>query len=112
SPGYVPGTMTTLSGDYSGNGEVDAADYVLWRHAIQTATTLPHDTTPESVSEDDYDLWRANYGQTVAIGSGLNGTSVPEPGGLLEVFFVVLMYVSGYPRGIAIPNLLLNMHRR
>ena len=35
SPGFVPGVTIPLNGDYSGNGVVDAADYVLWRHAIQ-----------------------------------------------------------------------------
>ncbi len=89
SPGFVPGVVTTLAGDYSGNGVVDAADYVLWRHAIQTSTALPHDTTPESVSVADYDLWRTNFGQIGTMGSGLNGTSVPEPAGGLLVMFAL-----------------------
>ncbi len=80
SPGFVPGVpVVTLAGDYNGNGVVDAADYVLWRHAMQTSTPLPRDTTPESVSSEDYELWRANFGKTGAIGSSLANASVPEP---------------------------------
>ncbi len=51
SPGFVPGgVVTTLAGDYNGNGVVDIADYVLWRYAMQNGTALPHDTTPGSVT--------------------------------------------------------------
>lgn len=78
SPGHVPGVATTLSGDYNGNGIVDTADYILWRHALQTATALPHDSTPESVSTADYDVWRANFGQAAAAGS-FDVATVPEP---------------------------------
>ena len=80
SPGYVPGVVTSLGGDYSGNGVVDAADYVLWRRAMQTGAALPRDASPESVSNADYQLWRANFGKTGGAGSGLDVASVPEPG--------------------------------
>lgn len=79
SPGFVFGQTVPLDGDYSGNGVVDAADYVLWRHALQTGTALPRDATPESVSAADYDLWRGNFGQTGGAGTALLGESVPEP---------------------------------
>ncbi len=81
SPGFVPGIapQAALGGDYNGNGVVDAADYVLWRHAMQTATPLPNDTTPESVSTADYEVWRTNFGQPGGAGSGIEGASVPEP---------------------------------
>ncbi len=91
SPGFVPGVTVPLNGDYSGNGGVDAADYVLWRHAVQASTALPRDTTPESVSTADYELWRANFGQTGATGSGLEVASVPEPmSGAMGVIAAVL----------------------
>ena len=58
---------------------MDGADYVLWRHAMQTGGPLANDTTPESVSTADYQLWRANFGQAGGAGSGLDAASVPEP---------------------------------
>ena len=83
SPGFVPGVVTSLGGDYSGNGVVDAADYVLWRRAMQTGAALPRDATPESISNADYQLWRANFGKTGGAGSGLDVANVPEPGSLV-----------------------------
>ena len=82
SPGYVPGVVpVTLAGDYNGNGVVDTADYILWRHALQTSTSLPNDQTPASVSTADYDLWRTNFGKTSGTGTGtdLNAPTIPEP---------------------------------
>ncbi len=94
SPGFVPGVATTLTGDYNGNGIVDAADYALWRHAMETSTALPHDATPESVSTADYDLWRANFGQTAGAGSGVEAASVPEPGGGVMVVMAAVFLVG------------------
>ena len=66
-----------LDGDYNGNGKVDAADYVLWRDG----RPLKNDAT-EGVQPFDYDVWRANFGASVAgFGSVVGG--VPEPTGLL-----------------------------
>jgi hypothetical protein len=91
SPGFVPGVVTSLAGDYNGNGIVDMADYVLWRDALQNGTALPHDTTPESVSAADYDLWRANFGRTGGAGSIANVAAVPEPmTGVMGLVAVVL----------------------
>jgi Domain of unknown function (DUF4082) len=46
---YVPSTTT---GDYNGNGIVDAADYTVWRDHLgqSVSVTLPNDTTPGSVT--------------------------------------------------------------
>jgi hypothetical protein len=57
-----------LSGDYNGNGAVDAADYVVWRKGLGTTYT-----------QTDYDAWRANFGNSAG-GAGLAGGAVPEPG--------------------------------
>ncbi|MCC7474065.1 MAG: hypothetical protein IT425_01610 [Pirellulales bacterium] len=56
----------SLTGDYNGNGVVDAADYVIWRKNGGT--------------QSEYDDWRTNFGPPVGSGSGLGaGSSVPEP---------------------------------
>lgn len=97
SPGYVPGVISQLNGDYNGNGVVDAADYVLWRHAMQTSTALPHDTTPGSVTLDDYNVWRANFGQSAAAGSGYaTAANVPEPANaLIGLMVLVATWAAG-----------------
>jgi hypothetical protein len=69
-----------LAGDYNDDGSVDAADYVSWRDNLNTANSLPNDTTPESIAQVDYDVWRANFGATAAEAAGLAAAnSVPEP---------------------------------
>jgi formylglycine-generating enzyme required for sulfatase activity len=47
-----------ISGDFNNNGAVDAVDYVLWRNG----GLLQNDPTP-GVQSEDYDTWRANFGQ-------------------------------------------------
>jgi hypothetical protein len=68
-------------GDYSGDGSVDAADYVVWAKNART--------------QAEYDTWRGNFG--VVIGNGANASvnaAVPEPtsfivalAGALGVFY-------------------------
>jgi hypothetical protein len=56
------------SGDFNGNGVVDAADYVVWREGVAIANTPAN-----------YDLWRSSFGQTVpASGAGAESAAVPE----------------------------------
>jgi T5SS/PEP-CTERM-associated repeat protein len=72
---------TVPTGDYNGNGVVDAADYVVWRK------------NPGGLGGNaGYDTWRANFGRT---GSGSGATSfssaaVPEPAGIVLVLTVSL----------------------
>jgi hypothetical protein len=75
-------------GDYNNNGVVDAADYVLWRND----GPLSNDPTP-GVQPGDYDVWRANFGQT----GGPSGTST-----LLNGF--VRYVASGVGSGGAVPE--------
>jgi predicted secreted protein len=94
SPGFVFGQTVQLNGDYSGNNVVDAADYILWRHALQTGTPLPRDATPESVSSADYELWRSNFGQTGGASVALSGASVPEPTSSLIATVASMLFLS------------------
>jgi hypothetical protein len=62
-------TTPALVGDYNDDGVVDAADYVVWRKELGTTYT-----------QTDYDLWRANFGQTPGSGAGVSANAtVPEP---------------------------------
>jgi hypothetical protein len=69
----LPLPPTSIPGDYNLNGVVDAADYVLWRKNNNTATTLPNDATP-GTSPADYDVWRAQFGQSLGSGTGAGAT--------------------------------------
>ncbi|WP_146442074.1 hypothetical protein [Botrimarina colliarenosi] len=74
------GVLPTIDGDYNGDGVVNAVDYTVWRDRLDSDATLPGDTTPGTVTQQDYEVWAANYGNVTPN----NGTQpVPEPNGLL-----------------------------
>ena len=65
--------VASVPGDFNGDGLVNAADYVTWRKGTGTSYT------PEQ-----YNLWRAHFGQTASSGAGATGVNatarnVPEP---------------------------------
>ena len=69
-------------GDFNGDGEVNAADYVAWRK--------------NDDSQARYDTWRAHFGETTGIGAGSAGVSpshaaVPEPATLVLLFTSALL---------------------
>jgi hypothetical protein len=88
---HALGGATVLPGDYNGNGDVDAADYVVWRTLNgQSAAGLAADGTgPEGmpdgvVNQLDYDFWRVHFGDGLSSGGHPHGASgmlaaVPEP---------------------------------
>lgn len=81
--GWTLGPAPGVDGDYNNNGIVDAADYAVWRKRLNQNVTLPNDTTPGSVLQVDYGVWRSNFGKTSA-GAGTSGGllasgDVPEP---------------------------------
>ena len=72
-----------LPGDFNSDGHVDAADYVVWRKNVgQPPGTLANDNTGVTIGDDQYNLWRSNFGN-LATGSGnergANVGVVPEP---------------------------------
>ena len=80
---YFSGTglinVVSLAGDYNVDGVVDSADYVLWRANVgQPAGSLPNDNTGLAIGDDQYNVWRSNFG-SVASGSALGASAVPEP---------------------------------
>jgi len=68
-----------VAGDYNGNGLVDAADYVIWRDGGPLQNEVSG-VTPGTVTVEDYDAWRARFGNNAGSGSG---GAVPEPGTLV-----------------------------
>jgi hypothetical protein len=74
-------TPAPLTGDYNGNGTVDAADYVLWRENVgQPGGTLPNDATGANpIGEAQYTQWKSNFGNPPGPGLGASLAAVPEP---------------------------------
>jgi hypothetical protein len=56
-----------LTGDFNNDGSVDAADYIVWRK--------------NDGSQTGFDLWRANFGNTIGSGAAIHfgQSGVPEP---------------------------------
>jgi hypothetical protein len=81
-----------LTGDYNGDGSVNAADYVVWRKTLgQSGTDLPADGNgDEQITDEDYTVWRENFG---ASGSsmGAGSASVPEPGSMALVVAAIIL---------------------
>jgi hypothetical protein len=94
---HVPGPV--LVGDFNIDGNVDGADYTVWRNTSgQTGNGLAADGNGDGVvNRADYNLWKRNYHQSPATGSlGPTGT-VPEPGTAL------LLICAGLAR-LALPR--------
>lgn len=71
-----------LPGDYNDNGVVDAGDYVVWRDHLSSSHSLPNEVsgvTPGTVTLEDYDAWRARFGNSLENGLGSGASPVPEP---------------------------------
>jgi autotransporter-associated beta strand protein len=74
-----------ITGDFNNNGVVDAADYVLWRNG----GPLENDPT-QGVQDEDYDIWRANFGRSAAGSSAATlAAAAPEPATAMLVLFAI-----------------------
>ncbi len=89
---------TSLSGDYNGDGTVDAADYTVWRDTVGSPTDRRADGDgDDTVDEDDFAIWKTHFGETAGSGSILaTSTTVPEPStGLLALVTLGCLAVRG-----------------
>jgi glucose/arabinose dehydrogenase len=88
-PGDVSYRNINLQGDFNDDGQVDAADYVVWRDGLGTTFTLT-----------DYNLWKSNFGKVVGAASGgASGSSaVPEPAAA-TLFVVSMLLLNLFRRG-------------
>ena len=81
--GDLPDPTPDPTGDYNGNGVVDAADYTNWRDTLG-ATVSPGEGADGdesgTIDAGDYTFWKARFGDTVpGSGAGLASAAVPEP---------------------------------
>jgi hypothetical protein len=69
---FVSNVVAHLPGDFNNDGTVDVADYVVWRQGLGTI-----------YEQDDHDLWRANFGRSLdvvsGVATGVASVAVPEP---------------------------------
>ena len=76
----------TIPGDYNQDGNVDAADYVVWRKTEEP--------------QDGYDVWRTHFGEERGSGSGaIASAAVPEPASLLQIILVAAVMFTPRRRG-------------
>jgi hypothetical protein len=94
-------TTPTTTGDYNGNGVVDAADYVRWRDTLNQTVGSPGNGADGdesgTIDAGDYTFWRNRFGNIVS-GSGQGSTSgVPEPS-LVSLLFMSLLALASAAR--------------
>jgi hypothetical protein len=79
--------LAAVAGDYTNNGVVDTADYLLWRKNQGTTNVLANDLIGGRIGTAQYDQWRAHVGQTGGVSSGAPASAaVPEPRTLSLLF--------------------------
>lgn len=70
-------------GDYNSDGHVDAADYTMWRDALDTTVSRRGAGADGDLSgvvdQADWSVWANNYGSSVA------PTAIPEPATILLI---------------------------
>jgi hypothetical protein len=97
---YTGGTAVVgVPGDYNNNGNVDAADYVLWRKGVAPLANEVDVTGGAGVTNaGDYTAWRARFGNPPGSGSGLGAGAVPEPTTALLASLAGLAMVASWRR--------------
>lgn len=67
------------SGDFNNDGAIDGADYVVWRKGLGTTYT-----------QNDYNVWRAHFGQPGSGSVANTNAAVPEPATLVLFVFALV----------------------
>jgi hypothetical protein len=83
-------TPIPIPGDFNHDGTVNAADYVVWRKGLGT-----------TYAQNDYNTWRANFGQTSASAASSAfspppsplDTTVPEPASVITILLAMASFV-------------------
>jgi hypothetical protein len=88
-----------LPGDFNGDGAVDAADYVVWRHGLGSPYT-----------QADYDIWKAHFGETTGSGASATGsanvnTAVPEPCAIVLAAIALASILAAHESRRVVPRL-------
>jgi len=80
-------------GDFNLDGQVDAADFTLWRDTLgQTGPNLATDGNGDNVVDElDYQLWQTGFDQATA--SAQLATTVPEPAAVVYALLIAGMAI-------------------
>lgn len=71
-------SLLVAPGDYSGDGNVDAVDYTIWRDTQGSSDDLRADGNGNHLIDDgDFEVWRQYFGTSYV--GGLGSLTVPEP---------------------------------
>jgi hypothetical protein len=101
-----PSVETT--GDYNGNGTVDAADYTVWRNTLGDMVANPGDGADGDLSGEidagDYDFWKDNFGNMVP--GGGQASAGPEPQTAALTLAAYLCYLWSFRRWVTSEALL------
>ncbi|QDU91331.1 hypothetical protein Pla175_47520 [Pirellulimonas nuda] len=84
-----------MTGDYNGDGYIDAADYTVWRDTLgQLGNETNHPAADHNhdfmVDLADYDIWVAAFTGPLPASAGVAAASVPEPSTLVALSLVAL----------------------
>lgn len=81
-----------VDGDYNGDGQVDAADFTVWRDTLGSTSDLRADGDRDGVVQlSDYGVWSDNFGNAVVS----SNVAVPEPDSFWMLFcFVAVFFFS------------------
>ncbi len=99
-------------GDYNQNGEVDAADYIVWRKTLGDAVANFSGADGDgdgTIGSGDYDVWRAHFGETVPVAGAGSGIAeqlvpidtIPQPAALPRVSALATTEQNVPPQEIA-----------
>ena len=93
------GAPNYLTGDYNGDGYVNAADFTVWRDTIGTEGTEENHPAADGnhdfdVDSDDYMVWTTAFGQPASSTSSVSGVPEPTAISLLVTLLVAALATS------------------
>jgi hypothetical protein len=90
-------TTQGVPGDYNSDGQVNAADYTVWRDRLGQTFQLPNEgagQSPGLVTAEDFDFWKSQFGAGGGGGGGALATGVPEPSSLVLLLLAIAVSVG------------------
>jgi hypothetical protein len=103
--GYANGTLQGIehfsasNGDYNHDGNVDGADYILWRKLLGSSVAAGSGADGDGdgvIGPGDYAVWRVKFGTAAAQSAA---TAVPEPAATVLLFIFAAAIAAFRHRG-------------